>query len=116
MFACQSSGNIAQGDGISHNPIDCNSYLKLGGKNFKRIFLGLKEACQCDGVNGGLDGCKYLDYPPGTVICKETTPRRCKRYAIKLYNEWETVPKEEDIHCHCKYDISRTLAASCNPM
>ena len=115
FFACQSSGNIDQGDGISHNPRNCNRYLKLGGKNFKRIFLGLQEACQCE---DGVGDCKYLYYPPGKgiVICKETTPRRCKRYANKLYNEWETVPKEEDKYCRAGYEISRTLAVSCNPM
>ena len=115
FFVYQSLGNIAQGDGIPHSPRNCSSYLKNGGKNFKSILFGLEKACECE---SGLDSCKYLYYFPddGYLICKETVPCLCKDYANRLYNEWETVPKEEDKYCHEGYEISRTLAASCNPM
>ena len=114
FFAYQSLGNIAQGDGIPHSPRNCSSYLKNGGKDWKSILLELEKACECE---GSLDSCKYLYTIYGRLlICKETVPSLCKTYANKLYNKWETVPKEEDNYCHEGYEISRTLAASCNPM
>ena len=115
FFAYQSLGNIAQVDLIPHNPRNCDSYLRFGGKYWKSILLGLERTCECE---NGLDSCNYLYYSPsdGYLTCKETVPSPCKRFANRLYDEWETVPKEEDKYCHEGYEISRTLAASCNPM